>query len=97
MEALIGVARVLGEFDRAEGGDPPFYRGEKGDWHGEICDHFNAGDATACDERSQYLIEWRQQPYDAGTIPVSGCCERHALLVDRRLVVRFSTHPRLSS
>ena len=73
-----------------------FYRGEKGEWHGEICDHFHPGDATACDERSEYLIEWQQQPYDEGTIPVSGCCERHAMDVDRRQVVRISTHPALA-
>lgn len=72
--------------------EPPFYRGEKDEWEGTVCDRIE-GDA-ACDVPSKYLIEWQQQPYDAGSIPVSGACEQHALDVDRSLVVRICTHPR---
>lgn len=81
---------------RGQLGEPPFFRGDKaeGGWEATVCDRLvDTTAGGACDQPSKYLIEWQQQPYDGGTIPVSGACERHALDVDRRQVVRMSTHP----
>lgn len=75
--------------------EPPFYRGEHsndGGWDATVCD-FLLDSGDACDQPSKYLIEWQQTDRDGGTTPVSGSCERHALDVDRRQVVRFCTHP----
>ena len=72
---------------------PPFYRGEKGEWEAVECDHFTEGDDTACDAPAAYYVEWKSRPeLDNDTLPVSGACERHALLVDRRQVLRMRSH-----
>lgn len=101
---------MSGEKDRYEhNGDgskllaePPFYRGEMseggfGGWEATVCDYIAVGADTACDAPSEYLIEWQRQAYDCDSTPISGACERHALEVDRRQVVRMSTHPYLAA
>lgn len=88
-EALTALADTIERYR------PPFFRGEKGEWAGDICDHLTMAEDDACDAPSAYLIEWKQRPGDLGTVPVSGCCERHARGVDRNEVVRMNTHPRL--
>jgi len=75
--------------------DPPFYRGDKGEWDAPYCDRILDTTGNACDDEDPaYLIEWKPTSRDGGTTPISGACERHALDVDRRQVVRICTHPR---
>jgi len=74
--------------------DPPFYRGEKGEWDATICDRLlPSGDA--CDQPAEYLIEWvatLDEPAPA-LPPVSGACRDHGSDAPRVVVLVMQTHP----
>ena len=79
-----------------EEGLPPFFRGEVGEWDGRYCDYFGdpALEGNACDDWPAYLIHWIPEPeHDEDTLPCSGVCEAHAVLVDRNRVKEIFTHP----
>ncbi len=60
----------------------PFYCGEVGHWDALICDYLMPS-GNACDEVAEYAIQWKQRPYDCGTVPFSGACKRHGADVPR--------------
>jgi hypothetical protein len=75
------------------GGMPPFFRGSAAEGAMDVCDRLLYS-GNCCDALADYAVTWHPvAEYDGDSIPVSGVCHKHVVLVDRSLVRVMETHP----
>lgn len=73
-------------------GQPPFFRGCATSGVMGVCDRL-LHSGNCCDVPAAYAVTWKRTMGDGDSIPVSGVCRTHVVLVDRRLVEVIATYP----